>query len=176
MMMEMARTHNSMPVNRGYRIFFIIIFLMPRDRNFVRYFCLYRDRRCMVCRIDVLLYIRGLYTKLGLPKQVGGGTGAVSCGDEALAERADVERLTWSPRKKTSMESRWAGDPKETIRMVAAVLRERRALIRLYSGKEPTSRPASHGGDVPGAVHRPPVIGRNRTAVPKPEQSMPFVE
>jgi len=37
MMMEMARTHNSMAVKRGYLIFFIImIFLMHHDRNFIR--------------------------------------------------------------------------------------------------------------------------------------------
>jgi hypothetical protein len=37
MMREMARTHNSMVVKRGYLIFIIIIFLMPHDRNFIRY-------------------------------------------------------------------------------------------------------------------------------------------
>jgi hypothetical protein len=36
MIMEMARTHNSMAVKRGYLIFFIImIFLMHHDRNFI---------------------------------------------------------------------------------------------------------------------------------------------
>jgi hypothetical protein len=37
MMMEMARTHNSMAVKRGYLIFIIIImiFLMHHDRNFI---------------------------------------------------------------------------------------------------------------------------------------------
>ncbi|MDB5754570.1 MAG: hypothetical protein JWR56_998 [Massilia sp.] len=36
MMIEMARTHNSMAVKRGYLIFFIImIFLMHHDRNFI---------------------------------------------------------------------------------------------------------------------------------------------
>jgi hypothetical protein len=35
MMMEMARTHNSMAVKRGYLMFIII--LMPHDRNFIRY-------------------------------------------------------------------------------------------------------------------------------------------
>jgi hypothetical protein len=35
-MMEMARTHNSMTVKRGYLIFIVIvIFLMRHDRNFV---------------------------------------------------------------------------------------------------------------------------------------------
>jgi hypothetical protein len=43
MMMEMTRTHNSMAVKRGYLIFIIImVFLMHHDRNFIRYFCLYR--------------------------------------------------------------------------------------------------------------------------------------
>ena len=43
MMMEMTRTHNSMAVKRGYLIFIIImVFLMHHDRNFIRYFRLYR--------------------------------------------------------------------------------------------------------------------------------------
>jgi hypothetical protein len=58
MMMEMARTHNSMAVKRGYLIFIIFLLLMPHDRNFIRCFCLYRYRHCMVCRIDVLPHIR----------------------------------------------------------------------------------------------------------------------
>jgi hypothetical protein len=37
MMMEMVRIHNSMAVKRGYLTFIIIIFLMPHDRNFIRY-------------------------------------------------------------------------------------------------------------------------------------------
>src|ERR1700688_4762019 len=45
----------------------------------------------MVCRIDVLPYIRAFMRKLGLPKQDMRGTGAVSYGDEALAERAEKE-------------------------------------------------------------------------------------
>jgi hypothetical protein len=36
MMMEMARTHNSMTVKRGYLIFiFIVIFIMRHDRNMI---------------------------------------------------------------------------------------------------------------------------------------------
>jgi hypothetical protein len=98
MMMEMARTHNSMAVKRGYLIFFIIFFLflflfMPHDRSFIRYFCLYRYRHCMVCRIDVLPYIRAFMRKLGLPKQDKRGTGAMSCGDEALAKLAEKEPM-----------------------------------------------------------------------------------
>jgi hypothetical protein len=59
-MMEMARTHNSMAVKRGYLIFIIIILLMPHDRVLV----LYRYRHRVVCLIDVLPYIRAFMWKL----------------------------------------------------------------------------------------------------------------
>jgi hypothetical protein len=93
MMLELARTHNSMAVKRGYLIFIIFFLFMPHDRSFIRYFCLYRYRHCMVCRIDVLPYIRAFMRKLGLPKQDKRGTGAMSCGDEALAKLAEKEPM-----------------------------------------------------------------------------------
>jgi hypothetical protein len=61
MMMEMVRTHNSTAVKRGY-LMFIIIFLMPHDRNFHQVLIRYRHR--VVCHINVLPYIRDFMQNL----------------------------------------------------------------------------------------------------------------